>query len=414
MCRLSRFLFIAALAVFSALAAPGSFAQPYGTDLIVSDRFGRLFRVTQGGNVTTIGTYLPGAIPWDLTTDVDDRKVIASMGTWTLTTGGLLSIDLATGAANTLVLGVPSRQTKLDENGDFVVSNYSGVQRVSRSTQAVTTIYSETYPFGVGLADRYVDSGNWVIHGINNLYHYDPSSGTVVSAFGTSSAGMSVEFCLDPSGADAYTMFFALSRMDVRTGQAPVLVVNGLTPPFNTNAIAIDRAPDRGGELIYFYWDERQALCRCDRNGGALSTIAVFPDKITGITFDRGPNLAATLVAPPNDRTLFVSFANAAGKPYAVLFGLSGVQPGVTLPDGRHLALNPDALTALTAQGAIPPLLLNNRGVLDATGRQQVQLSLNALGAAVKGVRLWAVAAVLDPAASLGVAQISAPTVIVL
>jgi hypothetical protein len=86
----------------------------------------------------------------------------------------------------------------------------------------------------------------------------------------------------------------------------------------------------------------------------------------------------------------------------------------VPLPDGRHISLNPDALTVLTSQGPLPPFIRNNVGTLSAIGRNGAIVNVNALGPAVHGVRVWAVALVFDPAAPLGIAQISAPLVIVL
>ena len=45
-------------------------------------------------------------------------------------------------------------------------------------------------------------------------------------------------------------------------------------------------------------------------------------------------------------------------------------------------------------------------------GRAKVKVNTNALGGALKGLRMWAAVLVLDPKAQLGIAQIAGPTLV--
>ena len=65
-----------------------------------------------------------------------------------------------------------------------------------------------------------------------------------------------------------------------------------------------------------------------------------------------------------------------------------------------------------SVQGGIGTALSGTLGRLDAFGRARVVVDTNALGSALKGVRLWAVALLLDPASSAGFSHIVGPTVL--
>ena len=153
---------------------------------------------------------------------------------------------------------------------------------------------------------------------------------------------------------------------------------------------------------------------RFDRSGVNLGVFATFANWVTGIVFDKSKNLASVIKTPPNDRYLRISFPADAGKPYILALSLSGCTPGVNLPGGLVIPLVLDNLTALTAQQPLPPLLVNNLGILSASGEAVATLSLNSLGSAITGVRLWAAVLVVDPRAPLGISQISEPVLIIL
>ncbi len=387
-------------------------AQPLGTDLLVCDHVGTVFRITPSGQFFTIGSYgMPGRFMWDLTPDALDQNVIASFAASRLWTGELLSIDVTSGAATTLVTGIGAAKCVLDENGDFIVSGWRDVVHVNRAGTA-TTLY--TASAATPLVDRDVSTGNWLIGVGTDLLHYDPSAATV-RTINANPVGM-FAMVADPTTTDAYSADFRIYRHDTTSGMTTML------PPLlgqNTvgdRAIVLDRAPGSAGELLYVnrLVGAQHRIQRVDRNGVVISSVGSFPNEITGIVFDRSRNLGPQLVTPPNDRVVHVGFANAVGRPFVVAFSLSGTTPGLRLPDGRRVALNADALTAATLVGPLSPWLSNNTGILDARGRASVTLRLNGFGNSIRGVRLWAVAIAFDPAAPLGISQISTPVVFVL
>ena len=92
------------------------------------------------------------------------------------------------------------------------------------------------------------------------------------------------------------------------------------------------------------------------------------------------------------------------GKAYALVAGLSGVRPGLTLPDGRRINLKLDDLVLLTLQDKIPGLFHPGPGVLDASGEAMGRLDLSTLGRL--GIPIWLAMAVLVPGAPCGIAYL--------
>lgn len=401
-------------AILAACLATAATAQPFGTDLIVGDHLGNVMRVNATtGAISTLGNYAPtGRVLWDLTLDANDRNVIASLAPIGLATGELVSIDLATGVATTVATGASSVLTRLDEDGDYVLGTLRNVYEVGRGTNTITTLYTAR---SAALADRDVSSGNWLIADLTQLAVYDPSSASVVNTLAIGTSGH-MSFAVDPNSYDAYTGNFAMFRIDIRNGMTTQTAAFLGLGTVGDQAFAIDRAPQAGGGLVHVYGNvgSTNQILVVDRNGTTVRSYGPFAGQPTGIEFDRGRNLSSVLTLGPNDRSLVVSFANAGGLLYTVALSLAGSHPGFQLPDGRHVGLNLDALSMLTLGGPLPPLFNNNIGRLDATGRAVATLNLNPLGNAVQGTRIWALAVALDPNAPFGIAQVGAPTVIVL
>jgi len=114
----------------------------------------------------------------------------------------------------------------------------------------------------------------------------------------------------------------------------------------------------------------------------------------------------------PNGRSLHLSFPGETGLNYAVGLSLTGIRPGIPLRDGRTIPLVPDNLTWLSLKGGVPGVLEHTVGNLDVSGRARMKVDTNAFGSALKGVKIWAVALILDPAAPAGVAHIAGPTLL--
>ncbi len=182
----------------------------------------------------------------------------------------------------------------------------------------------------------------------------------------------------------------------------------------SANASTLDRAPGQTGALLYAGMTTG-AIVKFDRNGTNLGTVGTTgAGSILGVAFDKSRNLGPELVKAPNERIVRLSFPGDAGKAYVFALSLSGCKPGISLLDARVIPLNPDHLTIATTQVSLPPLLVNNIGILNAFDEAVVTLNLNPLGNVVKGLRLYAAAVVLDPNAPVGISQISTPLLFVL
>lgn len=98
-----------------------------------------------------------------------------------------------------------------------------------------------------------------------------------------------------------------------------------------------------------------------------------------------------------------------AGKTYVVAASLTGARPPVQLPDGREIFLRPDALTALSMAGPVPPFLTGNNGSLGLRGSAIAHLDFSSVGTALNGAVIHFCGVVLDPAAPSGVAWVLEP-----
>jgi hypothetical protein len=157
--------------------------------------------------------------------------------------------------------------------------------------------------------------------------------------------------------------------------------------------------------LAYFTEDGRPA---------SLQKLSGTPALVSGTRCLRigSRHLAWFMNAPPNGRSLKLDFPGEGGRPYVVAFGMSGTRPGVPLVDGRTIPLNVDGLTHASVHGGLGSVLAGTVGWLDAQGRASVVVDTNALGQALKGLRVWAVALLLDTLSPAGFSHILGPTVL--
>ncbi len=155
-------------------------------------------------------------------------------------------------------------------------------------------------------------------------------------------------------------------------------------------------------------------LYSVDLQTRSVTTLARLPQFTLTVNHVFARRDLSTQRAGPSSHVLEVSFGlGNFFRPYAVAMSLSGVRPGVVLPDGRRIPLNIDWLTQASVTGALHPILFGTTGKLVRFGRARAVIHLPNLPAPL-GLRVWAVAIVFDPAAPLGIATISAPVVMTL
>jgi hypothetical protein len=142
----------------------------------------------------------------------------------------------------------------------------------------------------------------------------------------------------------------------------------------------------------------------------AVTSVAVNGSSVSPrcIDFYRGRNIQTVRTAVGRYDVRF-SFPNHPGKLYVAAMGYSGVRPGIPLPDGRRIAINPDTLTVVTAANQLPQLFSPGPGVLDASGEAVGKHNVSFLPPL--GLAVHVIAVVLDPAAPGGFAVIASPFV---
>jgi len=117
--------------------------------------------------------------------------------------------------------------------------------------------------------------------------------------------------------------------------------------------------------------------------------------------FYRGRHVQTVKVAPRRWEVR-LSLPAHAGKLYTMALTLSGIRPGLRLPDGRTLFLNPDLFTILSMQNRIPGIFHPGPGRLDLNGEALGVLDVSAIPRL--DYPMWIAAVVLDPNAPSGIA----------
>ncbi len=259
-----------------------------------------------------------------------------------------------------------------------------------------------------------------IIGGASGYFRIDPNTGTVTSlaarAANTTATG-SVELLYDPATGgviDGQRINLAAQVMlvDPTFGEVPFGAALQTHVP-----IGMARSGPRRHPVAYYLLTHQTAgnpHVFQYQGDGSITVTSSFPTPIFPAAFARigARHLAWFVNRAPNDRRLRVSFPGEGGKAYTVAFSLTGMRPGIGLPDGRTIPLVVDALTVASLAGGIPNVLQNTVGFLNAQGQAVVTVDTSRFGSALKGRKAWAVAVLLDPASPTGVAYITKPTLL--
>ena len=120
--------------------------------------------------------------------------------------------------------------------------------------------------------------------------------------------------------------------------------------------------------------------------------------------FYRGRHIQ-TVKTGPNRWDIRLSCPRSPNMSYVLAAGVSGVRPGIPLPDGRHINLNFDLITFMTQWNLLQPYWNPGSQKLDGNGEACGSLDLSGLSVPPGGFGfpLWVVLIVLDPAAPIGI-----------
>jgi len=411
---MQRFLLFLALSLLVVVGSASS--QALGTDYFTGHTSGRIVQTTPGGVSTTLGNF--GYFINGLTMDTDNKTLVAIDTLNSSLPQRVIRIDpIGPAIIGTVYSGPPlgtvQSWIEVDQDGDYLVADKTLLFKVNRNGTGLTTIFTDTSGYFFSFTEDKM-SGNILIG--DSSYkailevNRDTMAVTSIIPVVASPTGM----VQDPHSAMVYLGYAgeAFKAYDPLTH-----VVTTLTPSLGRitpNVCGIDRAPATNGGLLYGGMTTGDII-QVDRQGTILGTVGTTgAGSCLGFILDKSRILGPELVTAPNDRRIRVNFPGDAGNSYVMAFSLAGYTPGVTLLDGRVIPLNPDLLTILTTQQGLPPILVNNLGVLNAFDEAIVTLNLNSLGPVLKGVRLWAAAVSLNSSSPLGISQISAPLLFVL
>ncbi len=201
-----------------------------------------------------------------------------------------------------------------------------------------------------------------------------------------------------------------LKRIDPRTGQS-----TGLPSP-TAGAFCAVFEPSLGPGVIRAI--TMTGFDTLAPNGTTITTQPIpngttqWPLAQDLVRTDRGM-LHARRTASPNLWTLRLEASNDIGLPYAIALSATGFAPGIRV-GARTIPLVPDALFALTVRDGLRPLYTGGLGTVPASGVVTATLDLRSFGAMLSGFRIWAAAAILDPAAPHSFRRITRPEVLVL
>jgi len=266
------------------------------------------------------------------------------------------------------------------------------VFRVDRKTGAVLmTFLPKTFPNAFCL-DR--DTGDVVVGeiSIKTLYRVK-RDGTVTTVATLPSPIYAMDYH-GPTGGILVGTFQDLFHLD------PLNTVTTFTPGTGyVKAIAVF------GDGTVAIGENRVApILHLDGQGKILGTIYNGPSVNNScmVVEDEHNLWGLNTPSPGGNLNVSVRFANHPGKPYVAAVSLSS-RPGIPV-DSRTIPVNPDALFAAGFQ--LPQIFVNFVGLLDAGGRATPYIVIPKQ-AALRGIRLFLAAVVIDPSAPSSIAQIS-------
>ena len=381
--------------------------------------------------LTSLSGYSDG-----FTMDVLNRKVVFTAetpsGPTTLTgpASGIYRVDPATlgittlAGPNSMVFHSPGK-ILVNQDGDYVFTNGtltpSGLEykllKLSRHGSAVTTILSST---ALGRKTSFsgpisidIDTGCYLVADQVN------TSTLKYPVLRVDDQGNVTTFCTGQSQAGGWRLPWSLPQ-DHRTGSlvGPYGSFIYEVGPGSSGCTTLSTVSASVLEAVKFnlqtgpiqHWvasngvGTYQYLYFIERNTGTVTSIGVGQKNFSrDIAFYQSRH-TQTLKMAPHKWQILLSAPDFPGKNYALVASISGVRPGIALPDGRNININLDQALLLTLYNMMPALWNSGPGRLDANGEARGTLDLSYFGRL--DLPLWIAWLVLDPMAPGGIAFI--------
>jgi len=424
---MSRLFILTALAV--SLTAAGVAAQPHTAGWSFTSGASNLApifagRVDMTGKVSTLLTLsqLPQNVYSDGgTLDYDDRNYVIALLSKVIN-GSLLQFDrsgtilqtIQVLATNPQMGGGMTHDVDVDQNGDFLVAvgqgagpGNTGLFKVDRSNKVTTISKSSLFQDIVAVVPDVVSGNHLVLdRSVNGILSVAPD-GSAVTSIGKFGVSVGQQIAQHKGSGDLYVGAFSSSgavilRMDL-VGTASTFLASGL---YSGRAVFADRSSAAAPRLTVGSVSTSAGFYFVDLATKAITTLVttpnlgpnqVFPDREVG-----------SLLRSPGRWEISLHFAGQVGNGYAIGLSLSGVQPGVGLPDGRRIFLNVDNLTALSLNGLLGPIFTKNLGNLNVVDRATAVLDVSGFPG-LKGIPVWVQVVTLNPSAPLGIHTVADP-----
>ncbi|MBN2491812.1 MAG: hypothetical protein JXQ29_13275 [Planctomycetes bacterium] len=363
--------------------------------------------------------------------EADDQTYVVAILS-KVNTGKLLRVDAGGTILQTVViLPVPpqagggyTHDVIVDQNGDYVVvvgpptaAPKACLLRANRQG-VIGTIFPGP---GLGYATAVttdIDSGHFLLLDtqMRDVYSIAPD-GSAVTSVGNFSRQIYLlnQLTQDVASGDlfvgSWSQFGAvLLRMD-SLGQSTIFLGWGL---YGAYGVHTDRASDPCPRLVVGSTSVDSGLFFVDLATRAITTFYSSAVGFPLVYHKVFPNReVATERFAARGWNVRLHFAGEGGSAYTLALSLSGVRPGLFLPDGRRICFNPDAVTAPSVLGHLAAVFTGQSGRLDVGGRATARLDVSSLPP-LAGLRVWIQALVLDPNAPLGIRTIPDPVVMVL
>lgn len=341
---------------------------------------------------------------------------------------GLLHVDRQQNRSSivlsTLSIFAPQvRHVRLSEDGGFDVLMSGGLlgnpslSHVNRAGRITTLIASASINSPMAFT-RDIDTGDYYIWDAGGLFtpdrlHHVAADGSSITSIIQLPASIATNLIDVEIDHDTGHLFVSSTRGVQRidpVGGLSTVIAGGI---FNlTGPMYMDRTSSPRPRLVAVVGSTNPSpaslLYSIDLNTHAITTISTTA--LLTPTNDAFPDRSANLVTlqrGPASWELSVSIPGAGNKPYAVPLGVSGARPGFFV-GRRRVALNPDVFTFLSVNGLMGPIYRNGLGRLDNAGRASAILNLRGIPG-LTGLRVFAVAAAVDPTAPNGLSVITDP-----
>lgn len=393
----------------------------------------------------------PGVLCYGYAMDVDNRCLVFAASTASSLTGGLFRYDPATNGISTIysyadTLARPYKFT-INADGEYVVGTRATVFE-GQTPRVVDQLMKFDAAGTASTIWTTTQLGRAAV--LNGVVQMNPDTGNYLVCDGYSSTSTLTRYPVLDIGDDGSMFVWSTggrygwngvydAPFDLRTGEllgiasrrilrltpgtdrrTTVGILNGFPTTDNIRQSRFDLQSAAAPRWVSFgYATNRTApapfesyICYVDRQTHTVTSISLTPKFMVtdyDFVFWRGRHVQTVRTAP-RQWDVRLSVPAFPGKPYALAMTAFGTRPGVSLPDGRTILINPDTFTFLTLGNLIRPVFDPGPLVLDQNGEATGRLDMSLLP--TFGWPFWLQLVVLDPAAPGGIAYIPDPYVI--